>query len=717
MRKFLLRGLAKLVRLVIRLTLWALWLLALAGIYVSSFGILQTLLAAVIRGDFAITSQPVYVLSHHVEPTEILGLSLPGFGVLVLGFVMSLALAFGFRRGARLSRRRELVPLRAAFGIVILLVVSYSLIGLIKSDVNLNRLLQGDFNGVAAQGTLAGISFLPPIWLWHLLFVSLFGGLIYFTMVYNVHARHAGRAWRDRQSLEVSVSPVLRALARGRPITRAQRRLFLGMINTPSAYIERIKEVPETTQRSTVVTTRYTLRVGAVNKRSRYVFPLFPAARGRLEDGLRVHRDGEEPVSTLAHVDAVAYVAGVIRALMADAGGGALSAYTRNLEHGAIAYLLSLNDMDDRPYRDRVQQYGAFARFAATLMSLPHRHQSPLYEAVKLFAELLRSNPVIVELSGEDFERTRRGGVVRLTTVRRVIAPQSEVRFGDLVRFLLPGRRPSVGLVAVVVGIRRLWRVLGLAADRVVGGMRHVAGVGSNVIRHPLSNAARTPSYHLELKGPDNTYMARQAIDLRPGFAVDPTPHAFSTRSAGQRHTHLYVRNAPAAFKSMRYSATFFERTPGSLAVAFIAASSSLVVSLVLAIQQMTAIRAATPKVLDGRDVSHWQIAATLPDQSGLLQVLLAFPIVTVLSGMLIAGRNPWGGLLSARIANLATVLLSLAALWISSLPASFDHLALPRVWVFVLGCLAVIAVGCLGGWTMRALVHSRYIDGLRERP
>jgi hypothetical protein len=164
----------------------------------------------------------------------------------------------------------------------------------------------------------------------------------------------------------------------------------------------------------------------------------------------------------------------------------------------------------------------------------------------------------------------------------------------------------------------------------------------------------------------------------------------------------------------MRYSATFVERTPGSLAVAFISAASSFVISTILAIRQLEAIRYEYAANLGTEHpLPYAEVAAAVPDQSGLLQILLSFPIAVIASSTIMAGRSPWGGVLAARLANLATVGLSVAALWFSSLPALVTQDALPRVWLFIVGGLGFVAVACLASWVTRTLVHARFVDEL----
>ena len=344
-------------------------------------------------------------------------------------------------------------------------------------------------------------------------------------------------------------------------------------------------------------------------------------------------------------------------------------------------------------------------------MALDYKKNSEefVYEAVKLLAELLRRYAVILEINRNEFEVTSRGVTARITTTRRVLAPHSEVRVSQIWAFFRGA--PLTSLPSFVARLFRAPRALGYVVERAIVAMRHIAGIGSNVIRHPLGNAARTPSYHLELKG------SRPHVH---GEAGHRTPGAKRSGTSGLRDLDALGRTAPLAPLHPQRAAVFqeyavqrhvFRTQPGSLAIAFIAAASSLVVSSVLAIRQLQAIEVATGNEIEVNEqsalengtkfdpsaIDHWQIAASLPDQSGLLQILLSFPIVVIVASTVIRSRDPWGGVLSARISNLITVLLSLAALWVSSLPATPSP-----IW----HCLAY-GSSCSAGWRSSPLVAS----------
>jgi hypothetical protein len=710
-----------LLRGILRVARWVLWLVLVAILYCTGFGLIQTTLASAYRGDFSLTGKPAQILTFVVEEREILGIPISGFvQLLVIAGVAALIANAVSPWAATLRKRREGLPWVLAILILALGVSVLSLIGLVKSSVDLQRMRDLNFEGENTHSTLFGITVPPADSLWLTLFVALFVVVYASVLAYNVQVRHAGRGWRDYQVLSL---PPAEALAKipDSTVSDWQRDLFIGMLMEPARYFERIKDLPEATQRSTTVTTRSTINVGQVPIRDTTVLvPIFLASRSRLEDGLKV-TVGEDHASTLNHVETAAHVGRILRSLMRDAGRRTLSAYQApspsggpSLEGRAMQYLTAANDWSILDQRARTRNYGDFARFGAEILDLPHTKESPLYQAVKLLSELLRSYPIVVELDRtKDFDDRRRGRVVRVTTVRRVIAPHTEYRFSDIRAYVRGAKVTS--FAAAWVRFFRIFEGLRYAIGRFVVVVRHIAGIGSDVVRHPLANAARTPSYHLELKGPEHTYMARQAIGPRLRADPERPRHAISAHAAGQRHTHLYIRNGPAYFKSMSYSATFLERTPGSLAVAFIAAASSFVVSTILAIRQLDAIHLASAKQVDAGAtiLSDFEIAATVPDQSGLLQILLSFPIVAIASSTVLAGRAPWGGSLPARIANLGTVVLSVAALWFSSLPATVDELARPRVWLIVLGGLAFISVACLASWITRTLVHSRFVDEL----
>ena len=130
------------------------------------------------------------------------------------------------------------------------------------------------------------------------------------------------------------------------------------------------------------------------------------------------------------------------------------------------------------------------------------------------------------------------------------------------------------------------------------------------------------------------------------------------------------------------------------MAVAFAAAASALLISIIISWNQALLVKDT--------------------DASGLLQLLFAFPVATAAAGVVMQSRARWGGVLSARIANMVTFAATLGALWVSSLPTTFD--ALSKVWFAIIGVLAFVSAACLGSWIVRLFVHATFLDAREDQ-
>ena len=96
-------------------------------------------------------------------------------------------------------------------------------------------------------------------------------------------------------------------------------------------------------------------------------------------------------------------------------------------------------------------------------------------------------------------------------------------------------------------------------------------------------------------------------------------------------------------------------------------------------------------------------------DTSGLLQILLAFPIA-ILALSASRSSSAWGGVASARLANIITVALTLAALYISSLPSLFSVGGLLSVWFAIVAPLVVVSILSASSAVVRAVVQMEFI-------
>lgn len=182
--------------------------------------------------------------------------------------------------------------------------------------------------------------------------------------------------------------------------------------------------------------------------------------------------------------------------------------------------------------------------------------------------------------------------------------------------------------------------------------IRTLLGVRSSTFSFGLTSAPRAQSYHLEFMGPEGTYLARQG-PMRPNFREHAKYSRFRRR-LGQRYAHLYVRNASPEMRDDRVWFTFWERTPGSLGSATVAAVAGLLI-----IYTGGAISSGHGKQ-DGTD---------------LMAVFLAFPGVAAAWVGLDRSTGPVGGVLGACISSVVTVICVLAGmlLWFQVVPYLVD--------------------------------------------
>lgn len=710
LRRALLRGLAILI-----------WLILVAAIYLNTFGIIQTVLGTLMSGRFPV----------NLDQAHVLWLPVPNLWWLVASLIATSVLSLFFGRAVRLERMRSLFPLRLALFGVILALVGVSLWGLLRSGTGLGSLINGNLVPEIIPVEVGPFLVSDVRVFWVALVIALYLVVIYFALVYQVHVRHAGASAGEQPRAAADVADVI-LRSRGTRLPKWQRTLFGQMLFEPRLYVERISERPEAFHRSVEVTTTYDLNLAAVPTRAeRVVVPLYIASRGRLEDRLQIDINGV-PLIPFSHVDGSAYVVKVVRKLLQAAGRSTASAYRRSgLEEDVARHLADDVDVTRLSRSAQLDRTAAASELGVRLLSLPFPSSKEhlVYRAVHLLTQLRDAAPIVVSMSTQSLIDTDRGRLVQVRVIRRLIPPQSDYLVREVLRYLFLPRLPQSDLpfrqrLAAYatatwrspLSFRARWKafwyrfeeVPTLLARRALRVVSHIAGVGSNLIRHPLENASRANSYHLELKGPERTYLARQQILTPRGF--DPVD-SLSTRSSGQRHAHLHIRNGSPSLGLARFEATFFERTPGSTATAFVAAVSSLVVATVLAVRQLQALR--TLEAAAGGDMKLLTalLETEMPDASGLLQILLAFPVVAAVAGVLGPGWNGWHGVLVARVSNLLTVALTVMTLWVSSLPATFEPDAIPRVWLVILLGLIAISVGCLASWIMRTLVHSRFID------
>jgi len=151
--------------------------------------------------------------------------------------------------------------------------------------------------------------------------------------------------------------------------------------------------------------------------------------------------------------------------------------------------------------------------------------------------------------------------------------------------------------------------------------MRFVAGAHPMRWSYSVSSAIRCSSYHLTVMGPSGTYLSRQKLMAKNPLGCTVSPSAVPGYLAysrfrarlGQRYLHLYIRDAKTIL-ARDHAAVFigfFERPPGSVAVA----ATSSVASTILII------------------AAGYMQANGLKFNGDIVAVMLAFPFI-VASGI-----------------------------------------------------------------------------------
>ncbi|SBN61640.1 hypothetical protein GA0004736_0528 [Curtobacterium sp. 9128] len=430
------------------------------------------------------------------------------------------------------------------------------------------------------------------------------------------------------------------------PSHRRSLSLYVQMFTDPKAVISRISEQIEPRTASQVVRTSYTIEVPN-DFEGRVVVPLFRAQRGRIQDGLRFFGPNEERLSSLTHAEGVAYACGVVRSLVAAVSKTALEAYESWIEEELIKVLLDgrvYSSSSSPTIEERTKE------LSALFGKLPGVSGFRLLTIMEILAAHLGSDVVCVAFELAPAGPTAVPRSVRLT-VERVDPKQPVAPVGA-------SQRDSLSERWILSRLPRL---------------RRIVGVETTIYKHSLAYAELSDSYHLQIAGPPGTYLAKQTIQP----LSDEAPAELSRSAAvlgprrGQRHSHAYIRNSTAPFRTLAVAATFYERPPGAVMAALLSAGAALIVCL------LTASRALLP-------------AAPNESNADLIAILLAFP----------AGIALWAGFgenvrqtLAAYTSKFTTILACVFAAFVFLLVRDVS-IAAP-MWFLVCAVLLVNVAAC----------------------
>lgn len=689
-----------------RYILLIVWATALAGATVASWALVQTAATLVIRGMFIWDIAEGYFLWWEIEHPVLIVVAL-------VEAIVVMAVVWPRPR----PRTQSHTWLRIGLWTLSTAIAATCVLGLVRGGSGLSSMLHGDFELTRRSAMLwfveiedfdllgIRVHVVPSLWLGVVLAGYLF--LLYLGLAYRAHTRHSGRgAWTGVDPSPVDVSEVRRA-ADGYAVGEWQRDLFIDMLTDASRRVQRIGERISPNTRSTSIRSTYEIGLEGAPDSGDIVVPVFATSRGQLEDGLRVTRADDDPLVPLVSTTVTAYTLAVVRSGIRAAGARAFRAYRADgerLEGAIVRHLARTYSIASRPEAEQRADARAFAALLLAVLELPKRDEKPLYRVVLLLSALYQSYAVAVSVPAADLEQTVAGPRATIVVERRT-TPSLVIASWETLLLDASNAWRRRGLLYA------LGRFSRFARGKLMDQIRLAFGVRSNRLAHSLGNATRTTSFHLEFAGPEHTYMARQAVENIAGWEDDldlvERIRARASPAVGQRHSHLAIRDGERFLGRFRYSVAYFERTPGSMAIAFVAAASALLIAVIVALRETALLESAL--LDDGGAVDD--SAASL----AVFQILFAFPIVGAASGALRPDRSQWGGVLSARVANLITILVSLVALWVSFLGFGISEEARPRVWLLIIFFLGIVAVACLGSWLMRLAVHARFIDPFHD--
>lgn len=431
---------------------------------------------------------------------------------------------------------------------------------------------------VAAVSTLGGVGQMlsPPFWVW----VSIAAALLFAVSYWLTSVRENTASLRPSTSVavRVNVSPdsinFFRAADGSGSLTFDSVTVFLDAIAYPTAIFDRITETATPWHRSIILRSTYTvaLRVQSIPEEGPdLVVPLFLFPKGQLQDGLRVYDSNEKRLSTLPRPALLAYALAVARDLARSCGVSFFAHYLDQVEPEVV--------------------------------DLWSRESASSEEEIATVVGKLDSDQAE---SGRDETRAALGALIAYLSQYHPIsvgvprALLNERMWPDTFRFRIEHR--------IIPTIR-----YGTGIENIAVWLRFAMGVRLNRFRVPIPNATRTMSYHLEVAGPDGTYLAAQELG---GVAHSDASRVRMQPRRAQRRAHLYLQDLEYASEDAAFQVGFFERSPGALAKTTAAGWSAFVLIAALA-----AIRQ-----VPGLDAVGLYAPQPSPLASSVLAGLLAFP-------------------------------------------------------------------------------------------
>lgn len=510
---------------------------------------------------------------------------------------------------------------------------------------------------------------------------------------------------RSDKDLEAEIESVLVRVDALNSMTPLAAVRFLYLLAFPDKAFDRMSDSAEPLTRSLSLTTTGSLKVQG-REGEVVVVPLLMRYRGTLEDGLRFFDGSGDRISSLTHVETSAYCLAVVRTIIRSWNPSIELFYRREAEK-RLAEII---------YRDEVLEKDGITETINFVAALAPKyvHEESVDNLKQFISALQSRQPLCIavpldrnshlfrEVSHEDRNEPISPSEVDRPAEAAGNSPPSDAPNAaqgassmapETFTLRLSARRRTVVEFNYNLRGRANSHAQRKGRRSLVDLIRTAFGIRATLISVPLINAGRAASYHLDVLGPEGTYLARQWTALEEDPAATLPGKVVAQPRSGQRHAHLYVKGASQT-ELYVYSAQFYERMPGSMAPAF-ASSFSLAVLVWLGI---------TALVPSGNELfRNWEYAG----------LVLAFPSAISIWLGVDSGRRLSEGVLAARVITLVTVVLAIASAWLS---IDFSRTAFLPYW-YVVATLATLNMGSAGlSWFVRARLLSKFIGQSTEQ-
>jgi len=432
-------------------------------------------------------------------------------------------------------------------------------------------------------------------------------------------------------------------------------QMLIGGVEKP---IVRTSQVVTLTTRSHRIHTTHMLVIPQDLAGKRLAIPVARAVKGQLIDEFKAYDNSDTRLSALPQEESVAHFLACIRAMILDEE--VLKTYHAGidgkeaLESNVARLICKLNTTDEE-----------IRKLRQNLIS-QIRVDGAVAELITLLLVRLRSD------------------YPQLIMVKVPECDESEKRLGRSIHIQIAWEKRSLPMLEPG----------GSFTERLADHVRLFLGVRPAIVTCSLMESTRCRSYHLELFGPEGTYLARQRlVDAGGSNAREPVKdikYNWLDRY-GQEYGHLYIRNRhPGDLRRLQYSAHFYERSPGSIAPAALSAIAAAgLISLAAAIKLIIRENSNVP--------------------ADIVAILLTLPIVAGSWAGIEASGGIFGGALNAKLSRMATMALSVfaAAYYILFNGEVDGHRAWSEregsnIWI-ALGSLAVLnAVLSSASWFIR---------------